>query len=562
MSGEEVKTLKTLLALKEQQLALVDKLDDIRDRTAPDEILSEMLACICKTVHADIALLYLTDRWTSNRYLHGTVDQTVDSDAVATIIDSQVGERFFGTQHVTNFGADIAGLSSEWHIMGIGIEVSAEQPLGSIVLAKWGSEFSAQESELLKTAEKKLDSAIIQMYTHLDLELRSKEIEAIYHIDHIRDRNLPFDEMVNSVLTALIEIVGAEIGYVMLFDTRTNQLGLHASTVDDLLELPAIHEPLVQLGEQALNSGALIHENMVSTHLQSVMCLPLILNDERIGVLGVINGNDMTPFNGEDKHLLSAIGSQMDTAIFDSLRRRRLRKVLGRSVGPNIMEELLDNADQDLLKGERRVVTVLYADIRQSTQLSTHIDPELLVAFINYFLEEMTATVLEFDGTVDKFIGDELMALFNAPLYQPDHALRAVKAALVMHKRYEELCARWRKLGVDAAGLGIGIATGELVVGEIGSTMKSEYTVIGQAANLGARLQNAALSGQVLTCEATYELVADDVYAKQLSDLTLQGIGKQANAYNIQGVVNDTPLLTIDINPDHDGSLDMNPLLN
>lgn len=117
------------------------------------------------------------------------------------------------------------------------------------------------------------------------------------------------------------------------------------------------------------------------------------MNNEIIGVLGVANHRNARGFSYEDRRLLQAIGSQIDTAIFESLERRRLRQVLGRSVDPRIMERLLARRDTEFLKGERTVLTVLYADLRGSTSLAEQLDPELLVGFINHYLAQMTHAI-------------------------------------------------------------------------------------------------------------------------------------------------------------------------
>ena len=227
----------------------------------------------------------------------------------------------------------------------------------------------------------------------------------------------------------------------------------------------------------------------------------------------------------------------MDTAIFESMEKRHLRKVLGRSVDPRIMEKLLENSETDFLKGERREVTVLYADIRGSTSLAENTEPELLVGFINAYLGAMTEVVLENQGTLDKFVGDEVMAIFNAPVEQEDHALLAVKAGLAMQKAHRQVIKEWLAKGVDASPIGVGVATGELIVGEMGSSQRTDYTVIGRAANLGARICSVAQAGQVLISPVTYELVKDRVVAEPVEGLQFKGVAGKVTVYNVKQVL-------------------------
>jgi adenylate cyclase len=261
--------------------------------------------------------------------------------------------------------------------------------------------------------------------------------------------------------------------------------------------------------------------------------LPLILNDQIIGVIGVANSHALHGFSADDRRMLIAIGSQMDTAIFESLEQRRLRQVLGRSVDPRVMQRLLASPDLDFLKGERSVLTMLYADIRGSTRLAEETDPELLVGFINHYLGRMTEIILAHEGTLDKFVGDEVVALFGAPFPQEDHALRAIRVGLAMQLAHREIIEIWQERGVEAAPIGIGIATGELIVGEMGSSQRSDYTAIGRAANLGARICSAAKGDQVLISQATFDLVKDKVEATPITGLQLKGVAGDVTAYEV-----------------------------
>jgi len=179
------------------------------------------------------------------------------------------------------------------------------------------------------------------------------------------------------------------------------------------------------------------------------------------------------------------------------------------------------------------VLTVLYADVRGSTSLAEQADPELLVGFINDYLGRMTEVILSREGTLDKFVGDEVIALFSAPFPQPDHALRAVRVALEMQAAHQGVMETWGARGIEPAPIGIGIATGEMTVGEMGCAKRTDYTVIGQAANLGARLCGVAGGGEVLVSQTTYDLVNDQVAAVPVTGLQLKGMGRDTTAYRV-----------------------------
>jgi adenylate cyclase len=339
--------------------------------------------------------------------------------------------------------------------------------------------------------------------------------------------------MLNVVLQELCQVINAEIGFTMLYDKSGQQLDLRAATRTDLFQVSSNYELIVRLANESLQKTTLICYNAPDESLQSLMCLPLILNAEIIGVLGVINHREAGGFNSEDKKLLMAIGSQIDTAIFENIERRRLRQVLGRSVDPRVMERLLANPDVDFLKGERAVISVLYTDLRGSTHLAEHTDPEMLVGFINHYLGQMTDVILAHEGTLDKFVGDEVMALFGAPFPQEDHALKAVRVGLDMQKAHQTVMEIWQDRGIQPAPIGVGIATGELIVGEMGCSRRADYTVIGRAANLGARICGAAQAGEVLISQETYDLIKEHIEVVPITGLQFKGVQRDVTVYRV-----------------------------
>ncbi|MFC1479641.1 adenylate/guanylate cyclase domain-containing protein, partial [Planctomycetota bacterium] len=174
--------------------------------------------------------------------------------------------------------------------------------------------------------------------------------------------------------------------------------------------------------------------------------------------------------------------------------------------------------------------------IRGSTELAERSDPELLVGFINDYLGAMTDIILAHEGTLDKFVGDEVMALFSAPFPQEDHALRAVHVGKEMQKAHQDVIDAWKKKNFEGSPIGIGIATGDLIAGEMGCSKRTDYTVIGRAANLGARICGVAKAGEVLISESTYGLVQKDVEAVPVTGLELKGIGEDITVYKINKV--------------------------
>jgi PAS domain S-box-containing protein len=224
--------------------------------------------------------------------------------------------------------------------------------------------------------------------------------------------------------------------------------------------------------------------------------------------------------------LTNAAAQPLGVAIVvdDLTEKRRLeavRQMFRRYVAPVVVDRLPANPDELRLGGQRQEITILFADLRGFTACAEKLAPEQLVEVLNQYLTLAADAILAQEGTLDKFMGDAVMGLFNAPLPQPDHALRAVRAALKMcaglaalHQRLPEALR---------LSFGIGIHTGEAVVGNIGTDQQMNFTAIGDAANLAKRLQENAAGGQILLSVAAYARVSSHVRAKELAALRVKG---------------------------------------
>lgn len=170
-------------------------------------------------------------------------------------------------------------------------------------------------------------------------------------------------------------------------------------------------------------------------------------------------------------------------------KRRQVKDAFSRYVAPSLINEILKDPDKLVLGGEERRLTVLFSDIRGFTTISEKLKPQELVKLMNDYLTPMTDIILKHGGTIDKYMGDAIMAFWGAPLWQDDHAYRACGAALDMIKRLHELQIQWEKAGLPRIDIGVGISTGKVTVGNMGSTTRFDYTVMGDTVNLGSRLE-------------------------------------------------------------------------
>jgi adenylate cyclase len=209
-----------------------------------------------------------------------------------------------------------------------------------------------------------------------------------------------------------------------------------------------------------------------------------------------------------------------------------LRDTISRYVSPEMCEEILKNPESLKLGGQKQKVTVLFADIKGFTAMSEKMTPEAVVEALNDFFTEMVDLVFEHQGTLDKFLGDALMAEFGVPVAIPEAANRAVDCALAMHRRLKEIRAQG---ATPIQGMRIGINTGEAIVGNIGSHKRMDFTVIGDVVNVAARLQEAAkeLEADTLVSEATYRQVEGDYRLEPLKPLILRGRKERTGIYRL-----------------------------
>ena len=213
----------------------------------------------------------------------------------------------------------------------------------------------------------------------------------------------------------------------------------------------------------------------------------------------------------------------------------RVWGALARFAPAAVLEQLVEEDPEALLRGQRREVTVLFADIRNFTAQSESLGPEQTVELLNRFFYLVHETIWEMEGTLDKYMGDGLMAFWNAPLDQPDHALLAVQAAVHMQRRMQYNQAEWEFLGMPDLVAGIGISSGEAVVGYVGTGERMQYTAIGAHVNLASRLEGMTkeVGCSILISSQTYERVAHAVEARPLGPVEVRGFSEPVEVYEV-----------------------------
>ncbi len=493
----------------------IDKLgDDATDETA---LLNSFTSVLLEHFNAELCLIIASHIDSGEMIIRGMVDKYIlPAETLQSIRDSAIE---IDEPQIIQSPDNLQSLQ----LMSAPFIVSRER-LGAVVVGRNRS-FDHADKSLIYAMMSQMDSAVVKYRMEHQLELRNRELEAIYRIDHIRDHDHDFDSMLQSVLTELCNAVSCETGYIMLYNNEEEELELKASTREGSLAEADYLDTIRRMSRQALDTEEVVYDNEAHGLVHSIVSVPLILKSRVIGVFGAINSSNPRGFSLENRRMLKAITSQVDTAVFERLERRRMRRVLSRSVDPKVLEALLQKADDSLLAGERVNMSVLFADLRGSTEWSERTDPEELVQILNTFLSMMTDVIFKYGGTLDKFVGDEVIALFGTPVQMEDHAFNAARAALEMQSVHKMLIREHAAQGKELPPLGVGISSGEAIAGEFGPPIRTDFTAMGRIMNLGSRLCSAAEASQILISETTLKMLGDHVKFANHEPVNLKGLG-------------------------------------
>ena len=283
-------------------------------------------------------------------------------------------------------------------------------------------------------------------------------------------------------------------------------------TISRTITQKVMREKIALLSQDAKTdaqfSGA---ESIVSQGVRSTICAPLVTESNVHGVVYADRLDPFSTFTQEDLELISAVAAQTAVTVETVKAHKRLareevaRANYSRFMPEYVVKQLLENPDSFRLGGANQTITVLFADIRGFTALSEQVgkNPEKMVNLLNRYFTAMSDIIFKNGGTLDKYIGDGLMAIFGAPTASPLDADNALQTAIDMQKSLETLNSGLKNDGYSSVEIGIGLHTGVATVGYIGSEQRSEYTAIGDTVNIAARLESNAKGGQILISEAT-----------------------------------------------------------
>lgn len=406
-------------------------------------------------------------------------------------------------------------------------------------------ERSLSEARLIREKEALVERVLT---ANRELQSRVEELNVLYSVGKKVTSSLKLDEILPRIVDAAVQVTQAESGYLYLVEDE--RLICRAIKRNNEPQARPVRmqakDPIANQVIEAGKSVVLTPEQLAGrpNGPVSVAYTPLLFNNTIIGALGVNNATpDAHTFTKHDRALLSTLTDYASIAIENSRNYEALlhtkeqetaqiRGSFEKLVPPSVVQQILSDPETLELGGTRQEISILFADIRGYTAWSENAPPEQVVEMLNAYLSLAAEIILAWNGTLDKFFGDGLMAIFNAPGEQEDHVHRAADAALALLRAGKEMNERRG----DGLSYSVGVTVGEAVVGYIGTDRAMNYTAIGDTVNLAKRLQEYGSPDQVLVEEAVIKRLGNLVQSRPLGELKVKGRKQAAFAYELLGL--------------------------
>ncbi|MBP0019302.1 MAG: GAF domain-containing protein [Cyanobacteria bacterium SBLK] len=368
---------------------------------------------------------------------------------------------------------------------------------------------------------------------------RYKEINLLYSISDKLTSQLKLEEVAQLVLDEAKRLISATSGWVMLLEEEEGlrKIAAFGEEGEDCNLEREVTNLLLDTGKGEIFNGIDrdIHHLINRDRLNSLIGVPLKGREKILGAI-VIGSDRDKYYTAAELKLLNALASQTATAIENAilylkhLQEERIKSNLERYISAPVVETILANQNLAALQPKRRNVTVLFSDIRNFTTKCEELPPEKIVNYLNEYFTHMVDVIFNHQGTVNKFVGDMIVALFGAPSAIADAEKRAIATAINMQRRLDLIPSRW--IGENFL-TGIGLSSGSVVVGNVGSPTHTDYTAIGDEVNIASRLQSLAKGGQILVSRSVYEKTYLDFRFREFGTIHVKGKRRSVEVFEV-----------------------------
>ena len=364
---------------------------------------------------------------------------------------------------------------------------------------------------------------------------------------------LDLDKLLQKILDKAFELLPADRGVILLMDDAGQPVPRVAkqrkgAADDEIVLSNSIINEVIREKQAVLSSDATIDSRFSGAHsiimqgIRSTMCVPLLHGDELLGIMNIDSQIATNAFSDKDLRVFTGIGTSAAIAIQNARLARKIeheartRAQFQRFFSPSMVQQMVEGKLKLEGVGETRDVTVLFADIRGFTAMTENADAHEIVELLNDYFEVMVEVLFKYEGTLDKYVGDEIMALFGVPVASDDAAARGVECALEMQRALEEFNRTRASEHQAPVHVGIGVNSGEVIYGAIGSSKTLQYTVIGDAVNTASRLCSVAKANEVIISENTFGKVRHHIRAVALPKVKVKGKLEELAIYRALGV--------------------------
>jgi adenylate cyclase len=383
-------------------------------------------------------------------------------------------------------------------------------------------------------------------------ERREKKLSLLLEVSKELSKQQELDRLLDKVVDFTFQIMNVDRVSILLLDSKSNELiprisksrtgdASAAKHVPQSIARKAVEERVAILSDNAAADERFKGKSILIQSVRSAMCTPLMGSDSKVlGILYVDNLTATHSFADEDLEFLIAFGGLTAVAIENSQLSDRLRREavvvsnFQRYFAPNLASQIAQQEGEVALGGTKRPVVVFFSDIRGFTPMSESMNPDEIAGLLTDYFTEMVDIVFEHSGTLDKFMGDAIMALWGAPIAHEDDADRAMQCAIDQIETLEKMNAKWKESGRQPLAIGIGINFGEVFAGNIGSNRRLEYTVIGDAVNTASRLCSSAGLNEILISEPFYQALKKPPKVEALEPIQVKGKAKKVPVYRVK----------------------------